>query len=219
MTTVSSATLVALIKAALQSDSPGSAAPRPETLLWTILSLPVPDPAYRSELKRSLSVEQANEVLSILLGWAESHAAQPAGDLRTWAGELSSAQPLSNGHSASADVLPSISSVVAHSSLLLDSHLPLFLNHPPAHLLIERMQAALSPLVAQQDNFRRLRAPVDAVLVLAMREKRKREEEAARKEFLRPHAHGGKRAKVGSSDSMALPDEVVNSYRVEDYVF
>jgi hypothetical protein len=122
---------------------------------------------------------------------------------------------------------PSLESVIAHSSLLLDAHLPNFLSHPPSYTLIERLQAALDPLVAVQNEFRQLRAPVEAVLTLAKREERRREERREKKEAMRPVSvfdgkKGGKgEAKKGEKEKQVahLPGEAVGKWRVEDISF
>ncbi len=121
-----------------------------------------------------------------------------------------------------------------HSSILLDSHLPLFLAHEPSNLILERLQAALEPLLSIQNEFRRLRAPVEALLTLERRERRKKEEREAKrastKTVGRPiwgKAPGAKarirererRHMNGEKGDVWLPGPMVGKWRVEDFVF
>ena len=115
--------------------------------------------------------------------------------------------------------------VVAHSSLLLDAHLPSFISHEPAHELLARLQTALEPLIAIQNDFRQLRAPVDAVLTLARREeRRKQEEEEKRLAMKGPAKQTGGAGRRGYKDRMVrgergVGDGVIGKWRVEDIVF
>jgi hypothetical protein len=124
-----------------------------------------------------------------------------------------------------------------HSTILLDSYLPLFLSYAPSHDSLLRLQAALEPLIATQNEFRQLRAPIDAVLTLARREQRKREERQAKravtraierpiwgkapgakariKERQRKEALGEKEEEMG----LPVPEEMVGKWRVEEIVF
>jgi len=74
-----------------------------------------------------------------------------------------------------------------------------------------------------QNDYRRLRAPVDAALTLVRREKRKVQEAEEKRAVMR-----GMRGQFGNPDAkkakgdlteVGLPDEAVGKWRVEDFVF
>lgn len=101
---------------------------------------------------------------------------------------------------------------------MLDSHLPLFLAHPPSYDLLQTLQDSLSPLLALQESYRRLRAPVEAVLTLSRREAKKQAEREAKRNAGKPGAAGhGKATKRDAEGQM--PDEAVGKWRVEEFVF
>jgi hypothetical protein len=81
---------------------------------------------------------------------------------------------------------------------------------PAAEGLLLRLQEALEqPLAAQQD-YRRLRAPVDAALRLAKTEK---------KEAPLVLAHGRKPQPRRQAKNPGLTEQAVGKYRIEDLVF
>lgn len=218
--TVSSATLLVVLRTALHPPShPGLPGPPPFSHIYRdVLSLPTPPSTFRLELRRSLTTDEATSLLACLVDWAEMHVEARSFGLSKWD---------SSKKDSSTTPSPSLESVIAHSSLLLDAHLPNFLSHPPSYTLIERLQAALDPLVAVQNEFRQLRAPVEAVLTLAKREERRREERREKKEAMRPVSvfdgkKGGKgEAKKGEKEKQVahLPSEAVGKWRVEDIAF
>lgn len=81
------------------------------------------------------------------------------------------------------------------------------------------------------DQFRQLRAPVDAVLTLAKREARKQQERqekrAAMAAVTKQTGYQGKKGKKGKMEKVdvvmaernALPEEVVGQWRVEEFTF
>jgi hypothetical protein len=227
MPNISSLTVTALLHSALHPRS-HSGLPGPPSfahLYRDILSLPTPASTFRLELRRSLSVEDATRLLSCLVDWAELHVAHRSDYFARW--DETSKQDKN-------PLTPSLERVIAHSSLLLDSHLPSFLSHPPAYPLIERLQTSLEPLIAVQNDFRQLRAPVEAVLTLAKREDRRREERREKKEAMRPvsvfdgpggkkgqgKAEGQRQAQVQVQvQNTHLPGEAVGKWRVEDIIF
>lgn len=214
-------------------------------ILREILALPTPDPMYRLELRKSLPVEDATIVLDLLTGWAEMHAERRAEGFGDWAAEAT------NGDTnPTQPITPSLESVclaqatltglmvrqqiITHSSTLLDSHLPLFIGYEPSHDLLLRLQAALEPLIAIQTEFRQLRAPVDAILTLARREQKKREEREAKKVATRVIERPiwgkapGAKARIRErerkdmeqgKEEVRLPEQMVGKWRVEDFVF
>ena len=114
------------------------------------------------------------------------------------------------------------SQVINHSSLLLDSHLPLFLSHPPSHPFLARLQAALEPLLVMQAEYRALRAPLEAVLTLSKRSERD-QAERQRKSELMHGAFGKKGAKkqetMGNGNGKAMGEAKIGKWKVEDFVF
>jgi hypothetical protein len=132
--------------------------------------------------------------------------------------------------------------VLSHSSLLLDAHTPLFVSYPPSHSLLARLQQAIEPLLTLQADYRALRAPLDAALILAKREEQ-RQKERERKREIQAGANGstvtqkdigvqwingvrvstGRQGLVGKSGlggrSMGMGEEKVGKWKVEDIVF
>ena len=243
--TVPASTLVTLIKAIIQPPIEGSSGSRPQLrdLMLVILGLPTPSPTYRVESRKSLSVEDSTSLLTLLVEWAEMHVEKRAEGLRSWLPEegSSTANPAPISPSLeSVGLLPSLfltqlilQQVIAHSSILLDSHLPLFVTHDPSHPLLLRLQSALEPLIAIQNQFRQLRAPVEAVLTLAKREQRKQAEREAKRAAVRAanvSMSTGRRGRNGKlkekeredrerESGTRLPEEMVGKWRVEDLVF
>jgi hypothetical protein len=110
--------------------------------------------------------------------------------------------------------------VITHSSLLLDSHLPLFLSHPPSHPLLARMQASLDPLLVMQADYRALRAPLEAVLTLSKRSERDQAERQRKSELM----HGafgkkGNKARQETKPGPTMGEAKVGKWKVEDFVF
>ena len=112
--------------------------------------------------------------------------------------------------------------IISHSSVLLDAHLPNFLAYEPSFDSLARLQSAIEPLLALQEDFDRLRAPIDAVITLARREERRLEEEA-KKAARNSKADKASRQtgtdKGGIRKGGRLPEEMVGKWRVEDFVF
>jgi hypothetical protein len=48
------------------------------------MTSPIPDPAYRVELKRGLSVEDATAVMQVLVEFAEAHVEKRAEGISGW---------------------------------------------------------------------------------------------------------------------------------------
>lgn len=148
MRTISSTTLVGLIKASLSDSGTPS---KTQSVLEAILALPAPAPTYRLELKRGLDVEQAASVLEVLVNWAEAWVAQNGKGIEWDVGGDASA-------SISQSTLPSLESV-GHSLtsfiiclLLLEPELTLVLGHHAlvalarlAHSALPRSPARLPP--------------------------------------------------------------------------
>lgn len=129
--------------------------------------------------------------------------------------------------------------VITHASLLLDSHLPLFLSHTPSYDHLARLQAALEPQLAVQTQLRKLRAPIEAVLALSKEQERQRDERdqknatrhkmGAAKEGepkAKKGGKGGKGAKgkkgvvfVEEGEGSVLPGEAMGKWRVEEITF
>ncbi|ADV19528.1 hypothetical protein CNB04100 [Cryptococcus gattii WM276] len=198
--TIPSSTVIKLIQKSTQSSN-ASSVPSLTALLQTVLALPPPGPSYRLDLYRILSVEDAAAVLEVLVQWMEDYVETLSEGLKGWDESVSE----ENG-----DNLPSLQSLVTHTSLILDAHFPSFISHLASHDILSRAQASLEPLLAVQNEYRQLRGPVEALLTLARREAKKAEERAAKK--------GGK--KKGKKDENGrLPEEVVGKWKVEDLAF
>jgi len=183
---------VGLIVHALKEGTPTLA-----SVLQDILSGPSPDPAYRVELRRQVDGPGAVRILEQLVSWAEEST--EAGDgLDVWP------------ERAPKSSIPTLASIVAHSSFLLDAHLPTLLAIPEAEPLIVRMQEALAPALAAQQDYRRLAAPVDAALRLAKTEK---------KEVTTILVHGKKPIVRVQNKTPGFTEEAVGKYRIEDLTF
>lgn len=198
--TIPSSTIIMLLQTSAQSSN-ASSVPSLTALLQTILALPPPGPSYRLDLYVILSVEDAAAVLKVLVQWMEDYVETLSQGLKGWDESVSEEKD---------DNLPSLQSLVTHTSLILDAHLPSLITHPASHDILSRAQASLEPLLAVQNEYRQLRGPVEALLTLARREAKKAEERAAKK--------GGK--KKGKKDENGrLPEEVVGKWKVEDLAF
>lgn len=166
---------VGLIQHALE----GKSGPSLSQVLEDILSGPEPDPAYRAEL-RALSPTDALKVLEQYLAWAEAHTSRGDG-LESWP------------ERQSAKDLPPLAALVQHASMLLDAQLGNLVTLPTAQAVIERFKAAIEPALAAQNDYRRLKAPVEATL-----------------------RAGRERADARRKDES---EEQVGKWRVEDFVF
>ncbi|ODN83191.1 hypothetical protein L202_01379 [Cryptococcus amylolentus CBS 6039] len=197
--TISSSALVALIRSSITSPN-ASTTPSTSALLKSILSLPPPGPTYRVDLHQGLTVEEATRVLEVYNTWAAEHVEALSYGLTGW----ESASPIEGSD------LPSLTSLVTHTSSLLDAHLLSFLSHIPSHETLSQLQSSLDPLLAAQNEYRQLRGPVEALLTLSRREAKKSEERAQKK---------GRKGKKAGKDEGKLPEENVGKWKVEDLVF
>ncbi|OCF55802.1 hypothetical protein L486_06554 [Kwoniella mangroviensis CBS 10435] len=207
--TISSLTLVKLISSSLHPSTNDKNVPTLSKLLYLILSSP-PAPTFRLDLRQNLSVEDATLVLEQLLKWAQWHVNARGEVLKGWdtdADTASETQLLSE-----VEGTPSLNSVIAYSSLLLDSHLPLFLSYEPSHHLLEGLNEALEPLLEVQHEYKKLRGPIEAVLILAKREEMHEKE----KQFkFKTRKEGGQ----GQGQGKRLMDEKIGKWKVEDLAF
>lgn len=199
-----SRTSVALLAHALKEGKPGVS-----TTLEDILHGPSPDPAYRAELRRQIDSDGALRMLETYTLWAESHV-QLGDGLDVWPDR----PPKSS--------IPPFSAVIAHASALLDAQLPVLMSVPAAEELLLRLQAALGPAMAAQNDYRRIRAPVDAALrharVLAAEARAREDRDASSGGKSRGSRKPTPRHRVESS-APGLSEEAVGKYRVEDIVF
>lgn len=174
-------------------------------MLQDVLAGPVPDPSYRAALRTGIDGKGALRMLEQLAKWAELHA--DVGDgLSAWPQQ-------------GPKIKPTLASVVAHSSLLLDAQLPTLVTLPESEALLTRLNEALAPALAAQQNYRRLRAPIDATLAANAKAQRKAKEEAA---AAATAARNQGRKPAGRKPVAAGPglaDEVVGKWKVEDFVF
>ncbi|KAL7424115.1 hypothetical protein Q5752_001700 [Cryptotrichosporon argae] len=201
--TLPSPTLAALLAAFLRAPDP--ALPQ---VLDALLGAAPPDPAFRAALRRQLGVDEAARLLEHL-AVRLARAAERGDGVDQWA---------EDGR-ATVKSSALIQSLITHTSHLLDAHLPSLLTYEPAAALLSRVQAALAPLLAAQLNYRRLRAPVDAALTLAARERRRAAEAQAKRDAAAPqHARGDRKA-AKDVPNLAPGDEVVGKWKVEDIVF
>ena len=213
---LSSESLVTVIQRSVSESAMLSPRVSLSQVLQRVLALPSPPPDYRRFLHAILSSEDCIAILLEYASWLDLHPQGRANDLTSW----------TSGPQKSRKDLPALESIIAHLCLLLDAHLPRLLDHPPAWEVLERLQESLIPLLAMQDSYRRLRAPVEAVLTLSRRETRRREEREAKREVLRAFGQNGKKGK-GKSHTIAgdarlgaaLPDEAIGKWRVEDIIF
>lgn len=197
-----------------------------EKTLEAVVSLPPPAPTYRVELKRGLGVEDATSVLEVLTQWAEAWVLSNAKGLK-WDidqtqlnEEEDSIPPLEAVCPASLGLHMTklTEQVINHSSLLLDSHLPLYLSHPPSHPLLTRMQAALEPLLHIQAEYRALRAPLEAVLTLSKRSERDAAERQRKSELING-AFGRKGKGKQEAGKLGMGEAKIGKWKVEDFVF
>ncbi|WWD09977.1 hypothetical protein V865_008109 [Kwoniella europaea PYCC6329] len=203
--TISSLTLVKLISSSLHPSTNDKNVPTLSKLLYLILSSP-PAPTFRLDLRQNLSVEDATSVLEQLLKWAQWHVNTRGEVLKGWDEDTASETQLLS----EVEGTPSLNSVIAYSSLLLDSHLPLFLSYEPSHHLLEGLNEALEPLLEVQNEYKKLRGPIEAVLILAKREEMNEKEKQSKYKSKKEGGQGqGKR----------LMDEKIGKWKVEDLVF
>ncbi|KAL1413461.1 hypothetical protein Q8F55_001229 [Vanrija albida] len=198
-----SRTLVALLALSLE-PSPAVAL---GSVLQDVLAGPQPDPSYRAHLRTGIDGKGALRILEHLAKWAEVHADLGDG-LSAWP-----QQPQK--------IKPTLDAVVAHSSLLLDAQLPTLITLPESEKLLTRLNDALAPALAAQQNYRRLLAPIDATLAANAKAQRKAKEEAAAAAAAARNQGKGKppggRKPVVAGPGLA--DEVVGKWKVEDFVF
>lgn len=217
--TLPSKTMVSILKKAMNPENL-------DKVYSDFLGLAPPAIDFRFELRKSVSVGEATQLLSLLVKWAEEWCNNRTEGLR-W--------PDSNTSTKTAPTsLPSLDSVIAHSSLLLDSHLPLLVEFEEAAPLLESLSNSLGPLLTLQAEIRQLRAPVDALLTLAKREEYRRAEVKRKHEQKRAvqaqvadpgrNGGGGKKKKPFSSQKVGANDEAkqgqdFGKWKVEDFVF
>jgi hypothetical protein len=175
------------------------------------------------ELKRGLGVEDATSILEVLTQWAEAWVLSNAKGLK-WDidqsqlnEEETSVPPLEAVRPPFSPCSQADKQVITHSSLLLDSHLPLFLSHPPSHPLLTRMQAALEPLLHMQAEYRALRAPLEAVLTLSKRSERDAAERQRKSELIQ--GAFGRKNKGKMETKSGLGEAKIGKWKVEDFVF
>jgi hypothetical protein len=83
---------------------------------------------------------------------------------------------------------------------------------------LQTLQDSLTPLLALQDSYRRLRAPVEAVLTLSRREAKKQAEQEAKRNAGKS-SRGTQSKEVKRNTEAQMPDEAVGKWRVEQFVF
>lgn len=209
--TLRSSTLVVIIKRAIDDHCIR------QTYI-DFLSLSPPAIDFRFELRRNVSVEEATGLLALLVEWCDQWCQHRTTGLG-WPDAISTAKsPVAS--------IPSLDSIIAHSSLLLDSHLPLFVDYESAAPLLESLSASLVPLLALQAEIRLLRAPVDALLTLSKRDERRRAEVKAKQESMRPmgmnSGGGGGVKRLGApkpGTGALLQGQDFGKWKVEDFVF
>lgn len=167
---------VGLIQHALE----GKSGPSLPQVLEDVLSGPEPDPAYRAEL-RALPPAEALRVLEQYAAWAEAHTARGDG-LESWP---------ERQHQKD---LPPLAALVQHASMLLDAQLGNLVTMPQAEATLARFRDAIEPALAAQNDYRRLKAPVEATL----RAGREKADDRRKKDDT---------------------EEQVGKWRVEDFVF
>ncbi|ORX33750.1 hypothetical protein BD324DRAFT_638442 [Kockovaella imperatae] len=185
-----------------------------ESLLREVVSLPPPAPGYRTALF-SLSLETCMRLLDAYVNWLTVHVESMSSALDAW---------IADDTSAPSSSAPPVEALILHSNLLLDARLQTLLSHPPAWDLLEKMQVCLSSLMEMQDVYRKIHAPIEAVLTLARREAQSKAEEQAKR--LPPtipgqtgHAKGQQFGKQNRKLKVGMSDEVIGKWRVEDLIF
>lgn len=209
--TMSSATFVTILKRAILDS-------QVESVYSELLSLPPPAIDFRFEMRKNISAEEVMPLLQHLVTWSEAWCHDRTRGLG-W--------PDASGTTTARNpALPTLDSILAHSSLLIDSHLPLLVEHDPAAPLLESLSASLAPLLTLQAEIRQLRAPVDALLTLSKREEKRRAEAKAKKESMKQviAQTGGRKIRrpgmpKGENGGAMLPGEDFGKWKVEDFVF
>ena len=196
----------------------------PSAVLRDILAHPVPAPDYRLALRSGLSVEDATVVLEVLGEWMGYFVSNSSEILKGWAEDKKSKkQKEAEKEKEESSPIPQLEGIINHASVLLDSHLPLFLTYAPSHAALEALQTNLAPLLALQDNYRKLRAPVEAALTLSKREQRKADEAKAKRDRVQANTNAGAGAGAAKANGQragaSLPDEAVGKWRVEQFAF
>ncbi|WWC60934.1 uncharacterized protein I303_103510 [Kwoniella dejecticola CBS 10117] len=222
--TIPSSTLVKLISSTIYPEtgdqsSKHKSIPSLSDILRIIMRSP-PSPTFKLDIRQLLSVEDATSVLEQLVSWAEKHVSFRAEVLKGWDVDVNvnvesslSAAAASVSQMEDKDGIPSLGSVITYANLILDSHLPLFINHSPSHAALEALQSSLIPLMEAQDEYRNLQGPIESILILSRREQAKlREIEAKR-------SKGKNGKKEGIVSATKLPEEKVGKWKVEELVF
>ena len=205
------------------------------SILQCTLDLPPPAPDYRAALY-ALSVECCTAIISQYVAWLDAHVQRIPSTLSIWTispSSISPSTPLSPESPSNplsqplpfttGEQLPTVQSLISHSTALLDGQLQSLLSHPPAYEPLQQMQDALDILLGIQDTYRKIRAPVEAVLTLGRREEARMEELRSKREVLRKFGSKGsgegKSKGVRTERDYGIGGEAVGKWRVEDLVF
>ncbi|KAJ9124164.1 hypothetical protein QFC22_000961 [Naganishia vaughanmartiniae] len=198
---VPSASLVAALSDILHKDAATKSAPTLAKFLEAYTRAPCSAALHRRALHTGLSAADACAVLDVFCGWLESVKEQQ--ESGGWCDGLTSTWVAGE---AEKKVVPPVmvmkdvpvSSVIQHTQLILDAHLPSLIAYLPAHALLERLDAALQPLLSAQNALVAARGTVDAFIKLSRREEKQRAGHNSGKK-------GGKSSGVaGRSDGVAF---------------
>ncbi|KAJ9106204.1 hypothetical protein QFC21_001348 [Naganishia friedmannii] len=177
---VPSASLVAALHAVLHQEvslTPASAALTLAKFLESYTRAPCSAALHRRALHTGLSPADACAVLEVFCGWLELVKEQQ--ESGGWCDGLTSTWGVAEGEKK---VVPPVmvmkdvpvSSVIQHTQLILDAHLPSLIAYLPAHALLERLDSALQPLLSAQNALVAARGTVDAFIKLSRREEKQR---------------------------------------------
>lgn len=97
---------------------------------------------------------------------------------------------------------PPARQIITHSTLLLDSHLPLLVGQPRYHDLVTRLASALDPLLHDQRELQLAHGVVHAFVSQAQQEQQQAKELRAR----------------GKGKARGVADQGVGLYRLEEIV-
>ncbi|GHJ88543.1 hypothetical protein NliqN6_4945 [Naganishia liquefaciens] len=177
---IPSTSLVAVVHAALHPPpTPTGAAPLSlNAVLEAYLCAPCAAPLHRRAIHTGLNgTSDATRVLGVFADWLEAFRERGETDsgwgmdtvTNGW-GEDDRRAPVAPVVAVGKDV--PLASLIQHTQLFLDAHLPSLLSYAPAHDLIERLHATLQPLLVSQSALLAARGTIEAFVKLARREEK-----------------------------------------------
>ncbi|WWC89874.1 uncharacterized protein L201_004802 [Kwoniella dendrophila CBS 6074] len=224
--TIPSSTLVKLITSSIHPSETAKSIPLSQ-MLSLIMKSP-PAPTFRLDIRQNLSIEDASVVLQKLVEWVEEYVTKRDESLLEWDNETETVIE-SNQSNSVVDIngneeIPTLKSIIEYSTLLLDSHLPSFLTYEPSYELLEILSNHLEPLIELQNQYKKLKGPIEAILILSKREndKLKQREQQQKSKLNKKNNNittNDKKIQQQQQKENRLPEEKIGKWKVEDLVF